>query len=270
MSSLRSRQQKRRASRTPGVLDGVQKATERLSVGHSVRNETTINWRYVSGGIVFALAVVLVIFFATDLFYVRSVAVGGATYLDEGEVFRYADIAESHIFWIDAAQVREDIIASSEVIADAQVEIGWPPNMVRIVIEEREPQAIWEQGGVVALVDLRGTVLRYPSDGDPLPDLIRVVAEDVEGPPGADAPIPVGAITGALQMQQLGWQRELRYQPINGLGFTENIWEVWLGTGTNMPNKLAIYEALRDRLLSEGITPLEINVADPDGVYYRN
>jgi hypothetical protein len=69
-------------------------------------------------------------------------------------------------------------------------------------------------------------------------------------------------------MRQLGFQSELRYHPVKGLGFSESGWDVWLGVGTNMPNKLKLYEALRDHLLARGIEPVEINVADLNGAYY--
>jgi len=274
MSSLRTRQQRRKSERAPGLLNGVRSSfAERVirdDVEHGVRREQQLNWRYVSGFIVIGLIGLLGVFFATDIFYVRTVAVGGANYLDEGEVFRYAEIAETHIFWVNPAEVRENIVSSSEVIADARVVIGWPPNMVQIYIEEREPQVIWVQSGVTALVDLQGRVLRYPPDEAVLPDLIRVEAVDaLTGPPGADVPIPQPAVAAALQLRQLGRQDAIRYHPTKGLGFTEaGGWQVWLGVGSDMPNRLRIYEAVRDELLTQGITPSEINVAHPDGVYY--
>ena len=273
MSSLRTRQQRRKSERAPGMLGGVRvpfaERAARDDVDHGVRKQQEMNWRYVSGLIVLGLTGLLIVFFATDLFYVRTVAVGGANYLDEGEVFRYAGIAETHIFWVNPQQVREDIIASSEVIADARVVVGWPPHMVQIYIEEREPQVIWVQDGVTALIDLQGRVLRYPPDDELLPDLLQVVSiNTLTGPPGADVPIPEQAVAAAIQLRQLGRQEAVRYHPTKGLGFNESSWEVWLGTGTDMPNRLRIYEALRDNLLDRGITPSEINVADPEGAYY--
>lgn len=273
MSSLRTRQQRRKSERAPGMLGGIRspfvERAPREEAGHGVRRQGELNWRYVSGLIVIGLIGVLFVFFATDLFYVRTVAVGGADYLEEGEVFRYAGIAESHIFWVNPQDVREDIITSSEVIADARVVIGWPPDMVQIFIEEREPQVIWVQSGVTALVDLQGRVLRYPADDEPLPDLLHVVSvNSLTGPPGADAPIPEQAVAAAIQLRQLGRQESVQYHPVKGLGFTEGNWEAWLGTGTDMANRLRIYEALRDNLLGRGITPTEINVANPEGAYY--
>lgn len=272
MPPSRSRETRRRSERAPGILRGGVRPpdSERQVVEHGVRDQFQMNWRFVSGLLVIGLSGLLFVFFATDLFYVRTISVGGAHYLNESEIFRYAEIAEMHIFWIDPEEVRQRLIESSEVIADAQVVVGWPPNMVKILVEEREPQVIWIQSGVVALVDLHGNVLRYTIEGEELPDLVHVISEGMlEGPPGADSPIPAAAVSGALQLRQLGFQGDLHYHPVNGLGFQESGgWDVWLGVGTDMPNKLNIYEELRDNLLARGITPVEINVVNPEGAYY--
>ena len=45
-------------------------------------------------------------------------------------------------------------------------------------------------------------------------------------------------------------------------------WDAWFGTGTDMPNKLLIYNALVERLQARGIQPNVISVADPNAVYY--
>lgn len=278
MSTARSRQQRRKGKteRAPGVLRGAlqrQDKDTRTAVGHGTRRGGRMNWRVVSGMIFLSMSFVMVTFFVTDFFYIRTIEVAGADTLTPAEVFRYAGIAESHLFWIDPDEVRERILETSPVIADVEVQVGWPPNAVRIVAEEREPALVWVQSGVAALVDVHGRVLRFPREenADIPPELLRVVSEAQDaGPPGFDAPLDRDAITGALQLQTLlPGIRELRYTPRSGLGFREpGGWEVWLGTGTDMRNKLLIYEALSARLQQRGIVPLTIDVSDPDGLYY--
>jgi cell division septal protein FtsQ len=239
---------------------------------HGVRRGFGINWRYISAVIVAVLSVVLVLSFVTDFFYVRSVQVAGVIYLDASEVFRYADIAESHIFWVDPEEVRQNILDATNVIADAQVTIGWPPDMVRIVIQEREPALVWIQSGVASWVDLQGRVLRqFPQDNGERSDLIRVVADDsVEGPPGGSVLVDTEAIAGALQLQTLlQGLSALRYNPTDGLGFREPAgWDVWFGVGTDMRDKLLIYEALTQDFQARGFVPTLVNVANPDAVVY--
>ncbi|MFW5708715.1 MAG: cell division protein FtsQ/DivIB [Chloroflexota bacterium] len=276
MSSARMRQQRRKGNtpRAPGVLRQDRQAAgqglERLE--HSVRNELTVSWRLFSGGIVACLVVVLLVFFATDLFYVRGITVEGAQYLDESEVFRYADIAEMHAFWVDPARVRQNILESTSLIADVEVSIGWPPDIVTIVVEEREPVLLWLQGGVRVLVDLQGNVLRSPRDDEQFPGLPLVIADSsFDGPRLPGDPVPVDAVNGVLQLSRLiAGLPTLQYNATKGLGFREvnRSWDVWLGVGTDMQNKLRVYETLRDNLIARGITPVEINVADLNAVYY--
>lgn len=267
MSVSRQRQQ-RRKQRAPAVWRGEMSA-ERPTVEHGVRDGFGLSWRMVSGLIALALMIALVVFFVSDVFYVRSINVTGTEYLAESEVFRYSGIAEMHIFWVNPQQVRE-AIEQSPLVAQARVAVGWPPDMVSIVIEEREPALIWVQDGVTALIDLQGNILRYPPDEEPLPDLLRVVAEGQTGPPGVDSPIPADAVNGALQLRTLlAGVRTLRYHPTDGLGYREpDGWDVWLGVGTDMPDKLRIYDALREDLRGRGILPSEINVANPQAVFY--
>jgi len=145
---------------------------------------------------------------------------------------------------------------------------------VSIVIEERQPAVVWIQAGVTALVDVHGRVLRFPrEDASQLyPNLIRIYADDrnAEGPPGGNVQIDSDIITGALQLQTLlAGIQELRYDRANGLGYREaGGWDVWLGTGTDMPDKLLIYETLAANLQARGILPTEINVANAEGAYY--
>ena len=260
MSSLRSRQQKRKAVRSPGIWRGRGWAasSDRTTVVHGVRNQFGVSARTFSGLIVFALIIVLVVFFVADYFYVRSITVSGANYLDDAEIFRYADIAEMHVFWLDPANVRESIL-EADVVADAHVRVGWPPDMVHITVEEREPALVWSQGGVSTLVDLHGQRLRFLGDDKDYSELLRVIADgSVAGLPGLDEALPPDAVNGALQLQTLvAGIQQLTFHPVKGLGFHElGGWNAWVGVGTDMPDKLLIYEALRENLLARGITPV--------------
>ena len=273
MSSIRSRQQKRKSERAPAVWRGdaiSRTTTERATIDHSVQRKVGVSWRLVSGFIVLCMIVLLILMFQTDFFKVRSVTVVGATYIDPSEIFRYTDIAGLPIFLVDPNAVRQSILRSSRLIADARVTIGWPPEMVKIVVEERKPALVWTQYDIRVLLDLQGNILRQPRDEEVFPNLIHVIADQsLNEPPLPENPIPLDVVNGALQLRQLlAGVEVLQYNATKGLGFRESSWNVWLGTGSDMPNKLMIYEALRDNLLGRGITPVEINVADTRAVYY--
>ncbi len=137
-----------------------------------------INWRIFSLLIVLSLLAVLFLFFSADVFYVRAIYVSGTRYLDQREIFRLAEIAETHIFWVNPQEVRERLMQFAP-IADAQVTTHWPPNMVRIAITEREPALVWSQEGIRAWVDIHGNVLMSPPEERA--DLLTITAIGMDG-----------------------------------------------------------------------------------------
>lgn len=233
---------------------------------HGVRLNA-VNWRYMSGLMVATLGLIAIMMLRSDIFIVRGIAVSGTTYLDTREIFRYTDIAERHILEIDSESLRRHL-QDMPTIAEAEVTIGWPPDMVRIRIVERQPALVWEQNGVEAWIDIHGRVLTAPPEERP--DLLRVVTRGVEEPinVGRDR-IPQEVVDGARQLQELvPTESRLRYDPFLGLGFRdESGWEAWFGSGRDMPVKILVYRRMIDDLLARGITPSIVNVSNPDRPY---
>lgn len=256
----------RRSARTPAIWRGrMSPEVERAPVQHGVRGRFSIPWRLLSGLIVLSLLMVLALFFTSDAFYVRSIAVGGLRYMTSNEIFSLTNVTNMHVFWVDPDQVRADIMRSSTV-ADADVRVGWPPNMVQIVITEREPALVWEQSSTATWIDLQGRVMRQRENR---PDLLRVAVDSaVTGPVGAS--VDADIVSGAVQLQTLlPGVNLLRYHPDKGLGYNDHRgWEAWLGTGTDMPEKVLVYNSIVSSLQVRGIVPSEINVANPDAPYY--
>ncbi|MEZ4670437.1 MAG: FtsQ-type POTRA domain-containing protein [Anaerolineae bacterium] len=262
----RLRDRRRTTGREPGILRGPVSAAAPVAVEHGVRRTGFAGWRLVSGLIVLALAGMLFIFFTFDIFYVHSIAVGGLKYLTKEEIFALTDVANMHLFWLDPQQIRANILRSP-TIADADVQVTWPPNMVQIVVEEREPALVWVQSSIPVWVDVQGRVMSQREDR---PDLPRVLSEVDDGPLGQNVQIGVDVVSGALQLKAIASGVDtIRYQPNNGLGYTDSRgWVAWFGTGTDMPEKIAIYNAIVANLTSRGLQPREINVVNPDAPFY--
>lgn len=258
-----------RTARTPAIWRGglAAETGERPAVQHGSRGGTFTRWRLVSGAISLLLAVLLVMFFAADAFYVRSIAVGGLSYMTKEEIFALTDIAETHIFWVDPVQVRQSILRSP-TIADARVTIGWPPTIVQIIVEEREPAVVWEQAGVSAWIDLGGRVMRQREDR---PDLPRIVADNSFNEPlGPNDSVSVEVVIGALQLRDLKPNvGVLRYNRDKGLGFQDGAgWEAWFGDGSEMAQRIVVYDALVANLQARGIQPGEVNVVNRHAPFY--
>lgn len=264
--SRRTRTRRRNDTRSPAIWRGTL-TREQRTVSHGAEPRFQVGWRAASLVIVIAMLGLLGLFFGSGAFYVHTVAVGGMETLTKEEVFALTDSANFHLFWVDPEQIRENLIASP-TITDAEVRLGWPPQMVQIVIQERQPALVWEQAGAATWIDLQGQVMQLREDRT---DLIRVSYEGLaDAALGPNDTIPADVVNGALQLRALLTDIDvMRYDPNLGLGFRDaRGWDAWLGVGTDMPNKILIYNALVDDLLSRGITPSIVNVADPEAVYY--
>ncbi len=254
----------RRSPRTPAIWRGrLSPEVERVPTQQAVRGRFSIPWRVVSGLMVLSLLAVLGLFFTSDAFYIRSIGVGGLHYMSSSEIFSLTNVTNMHIFWVDPEQVRADILRSPTV-ADAQVRVGWPPVMLQIIITEREPALVWEQSGTAVWIDLQGRVMREREDR---PDLLRVSADE---PGTIGTSIDPNIVTGAVQLQALLPNvTGLRYHSDKGLGYNDQRgWEAWMGTGSDMAEKVKIYDALVASLQARGIVPDEISVENPDAPFY--
>jgi hypothetical protein len=222
------------------------------------------SWRTVSGMLVVGLGVVLYLFMTMDAFYVSSVEIGGEKYVSREEIFRYSDIARRQIFWIDPKDVEARLRAVPN-IADASVLVGWPPNMVQIVVTEREPALTWEQG-VRVWVDVNGIVMKQREDR---PDLLRVVVPNATDPIGVGERIPQSIVDGALFLKKRHANIDvLLYDSTNGLGYHDGRgWTVWFGTGEDMATKLLVYNQLVADLAGK-VQPGDVHMEDPDRPYY--
>jgi cell division septal protein FtsQ len=266
----RSREERRSSGRLPGIWRGPLTADEPIQApeqAHGGTGRVFVSWRIFSALIVVALMTVMFVFFGSDYFYVHSVGVGGLHYLTKEEVFSLSGIANMHIFWVDPAAVRTALLRSP-TIADATVNVTWPPNMVQIVIQEREPALVWEQAGVATWIDLQGRVMRQREDR---PDLLRVSADGADlGPLGPQDSVDEDAVSGALQLRTLFPDISvLRYNAEKGLGYVDQKgWDAWFGVGTDMPERILIYNAIVADLQSRGIQPSEVNVENPDAPFY--
>jgi hypothetical protein len=244
----------------------VTNTNERPAVVHGSRRGFKFHARYLSAVITLLMLGLLAMFAFTNVFYVQSIAVGGLQTLSKEEVFALTDTANQHIFWINPVTVRANLMRSP-TIADARVEVGWAAPMVRVLVQEREPAVVWQQAGTAVWVDVLGQVMQQREDR---PNLLRVTYEGLASSPlGPNDRINPDVVQGALQLQTLLGDRALRYSEYYGLGFRdERGWDAWFGTGTDMPNRIAIYNALVQNLLGRGIQPTVVSVANPDAVYY--
>ena len=235
------------------------------------RSREFSRWRVSSALIFILFSAVLVLFFTSDVFYVRSIQVRGNNHITREEVFAFADIADYHMFWLDPEQIRQSALRSSS-IADISVELGWPPNLVTIIVQERQPAIVWSDAGAETWIDIQGRVIRARAE---MPNLLHVnlLSDAYEGPKPRPEDLTGDLVLGALRLQEiLPDGEQLSFHPVHGLGWTNEMgWQVWMGSDSAavMGEKVKIYNVLVDNINSRAIPIAELNIANPDAPFYR-
>ena len=91
-------------------------------------------------------------------FHISEVALAGEHEVDRGEILSLAGITDrSSLLFLDAARARTRLL-TNPWIAEAAV-LKLYPDRLRIEIKERQPFALWQKDGRVALIAADGTVL---------------------------------------------------------------------------------------------------------------
>ena len=213
----------------------------------------------------------LILFFTSDVFYVRSIQVRGNNFISREEVFAFADIADYHMFWLDPLEIQESVMRSSS-IAGISIELGWPPNLITIIVQERKPAIIWSDGGTETWIDLQGRAMRARAE---MPNLLHVnlIADDYDGPMPRAEDFSKDMVLGALRLKEILPEGEyLNFHPVHGLGWTNDLgWQIWMGSDSAaiMSEKIKMYDVLVEDFQSRAIPVGELNIANPDAPFYR-
>lgn len=243
-----------------------------------------------------SLGILLAVFYALNLvatrtdFYLRYIPVEGAVSIDPQEIIVASELAGKHIFAADPNAAAGQIAEIPGVVA-ASVDLRWP-NQINIQIEEDSPIAIWQTPEqsfwinqnleiMVARGDAGGLLkINAPSTAGLL-GVERIAIENPEAEDAEAAPlyeyttgaIPEELLVGAFLLQRLQPNgttlTELTFDPNHGLTFQDSRgWLVHMGTGPDMPQKLAIYRSIVADLQSRGITPEYVSVSNQEKPYY--
>ena len=267
----------RKPSRLPNMPYRMSRGVkqERRTAKQSEIARKNLRWRVLSA-IFFALfGIVLALLFTSDLFYVRSIQVRGNAFLTPEEIFAFSNSVDYHMLQLDPEDIRRNILRSSS-IADVTVELGWPPNLLMIYVQERQPAMIWSEAGSRTWIDIQGRAM--PAREAALPDVLRVnVAVDAfRGPSDSLTDLnrlDSQVVLGALRLQEfLPPGTDLDYDPIKGLGWTNDQgWQIWMGkdSSAGMSRKIKEYQAYVNNLNRRGIEITELNIANPDAPYYK-
>lgn len=220
-------------------------------------------------------------------FYLTMIPVEGGASIPPAEIVNASGLAGSHIFSVEPRAAAQQIADLPGVIS-ATVTLEWP-NQAHIRIQEESPVAVWQQGGQKYWINEDGDLV--PSRLE-VPGLLRITvegAENAELPPeapaatpeteGAEATettesgplfVPKDVLQGALLLRELRPNIDaLYYDASGGLSYQDGRgWRAYFGTGSDMAQKLAVYETLVEHLEEQEVAPVYISVSNQETPYY--
>lgn len=250
--------------------------------------------RWLSLGLLAMSIYALTLIGMDENFYLTAIPVEGVISVPATEVVQASNLAGSHIFAVDPGTAAQQIMANVPGIISAEVTLNWP-NQVQITVTEDSPIAIWVEGSNQFWVTRTGRLiparsaslglLMIQSEVEGVGAATAVPAtptaaddetETVDGETAVDSAtanmrfLPHDVLAGALQLKQLRPNIDrLYYRPSSGLSYQDGRgWRVFFGTGTDMSQKLVVYETIVEELLAEGLTPQYVSVSNQEKPYY--
>ncbi|MCP5095472.1 MAG: FtsQ-type POTRA domain-containing protein [Chloroflexi bacterium] len=206
-------------------------------------------------------------------FYLTVIPVEGTISISPNEIVASSGLAGIHVFAADPSVAAERIAEIPGVIS-ASVTLRWP-NQVHVEIKEDSPIAVWIEGSNQYWITETGRFVpaRSQTLGLLLIESERPLDPTIESPKTNQPSVvfvPDGVLAGAMQLRELRSNIErLYYQPATGLSFQDGRgWRVYFGTGTDMQQKLVVYETIVDELLAQDRTPVYVSVSNQEKPYY--
>ncbi|MEJ2747843.1 MAG: FtsQ-type POTRA domain-containing protein [Anaerolineae bacterium] len=258
-----------------------QRQRRRSRIPVAALKEFVFSARWISLLLLIVVVWALVMIGLDEQFYLTVIPVDGTVSIPPSEIVAASQLAGAHIFAVEPAAAAERV-AEVPGVMNASVSLSWP-NKVLIKVQEDSPVAVWQEGeqqfwvlGNGRLIPVRATVpgLLVIESEMPLAEASPVPDGESETPAELQpniAFIPQGVLEGAEQLRALRPNIDkLYYRAGSGLSYQDGRgWRVYFGTGTDMNQKLVIYETIVDELLARGLTPQYISVSNQEKPYYR-
>ena len=251
-----------------------------------------LGWRAVSLLMVLMMTASLFLVWKAPVFRINSVEAEGLQRLTVEDLNAVMGTLGKSVFAINPNFLDDSLHQAFPELSKISVRINLPAN-VKVVVTERVPVIAWIQDDIETWVDAEG--ISFPPRGNPTTTLMKVeghgtppsiVTADtqnaLQGVPEGVATVPTPnnpslrlspeLVSAILSLgAKMPADTLLVYDSEHGLGWNDpNGWEVFFGAeDQDMEMKLAVYQALVDRLQSEGIQPALISVEYVHAPYYR-
>ena len=241
-----------------------------------------IGWRALSIIMVSCLVFLFYYLWNLPMFMVSSIDVKGALRLAPEVIISSLSVVDKTIFNIDPVQLEEILSRTFPQLSEISVKIKFPAQVFVEVIE-RVPMISWQFQEESFWIDGNGYV--YESQGDS--EKLVIVNANIEPPMEftdfeetgleGDSLQPQGYIPMELvsaifkSKSHAPEEAELVYDTQHGLGWLDSRgWDVFLGSDiSDLDPKFLIYQAVLEKLQSDGLQPALINVEYIHSPYYR-
>ncbi len=236
----------------------------RIQVPLEVFKSLAITSRWISLGLLVICIWALMLVGQNSNFYLSVIPVLGARSIPESEIVEASGLEGRHIFSADPSEAASRINEIPGVIS-ATVSLQWP-NEVNIQVGEDTPVAIWKQTGRTYWINESGQLLPARST---VPGLLVIDSEQTTQAKD-NGVIDKSILNGALQLQELRPNIDhLYYMPGTGLSYKDGRgWRGHFGTGSDMEQKIVIYETIIDELLERGLDISYVSVRNKAKPYY--
>jgi cell division septal protein FtsQ len=197
-------------------------------------------------------------------YFLTNIPVSGNITISSSDIVASSGLAGTHVFAANPGNAADRIGQLPGVIS-AKVILQWP-NQVSISIVEDKPVAVWKQNGKTYLIAESGELVpvRYAS-----PHLLLIQTE-IDQSSEIETYVPADVLQGALALRELRPNiDQLFYRPGSGLSYQDGRgWRAYFGSGTEMAQKLVVYETIVEELIERAESPSYISVRNQAKPYY--
>ncbi len=255
-----------------------------------------IGWRFLSLFLGIFCMVGIFLLFNSNEFKVQQIQTAGLIRLTTNDLNAVLNVSEKPLVFFDANQAVKDISIAFPELTDVQISMSFPNN-IKVSALERQPVLNWQTEKQAYWIDPEGVIIPPRGQVDNIllisassPPPVILSTEDIELL-NSNSVIEAGS-TNIAASQVNNWGEkidpviidaanqlasfipsgsQILYNNTHGMGWkAEQGWDVFVGLTLNdIQYKLNAYQALVQKLSSEGINPSMVSVEFAQRPYYR-
>jgi len=204
-------------------------------------------------------------------FYIYDAEVVGTRQLAREDLFEASGLNGLHILWARSGAIESQLLEEFPSLENVQVSCSLPSDC-RISVVERQPRVLWSDQGEEWWIDEEGAIFGVQEEaGEAAHEAARKWVVRGPLPRADDGSLDERVRVALTELWASGADipTEFAYDPGRGLSFVDQRgWQVIVGQGSGMEERLAALEQLTAHLESSGITPSFVDVRFPHAPYY--